>query len=469
MSQLKSSEILSELFESVYHKRPIIEPIKGGGSSRSYFRLKDNDLSVVGVFSEDKAENEAFLKLDKCFRECGINVPYIIKVSANGNAYLLEDLGDTLLIELLSGDQKIRFAREALENLIEIQNVPMAKWEGFVLNKSFSERLVSWDLNYFKYCFLKTVGLIFNEESLQNDFDRLTEELTKSNNLTGFMYRDFQSRNIMVKNGKLWFIDFQGGRKGPVIYDLVSFLWQAKAPFSFEERKELAEYYMNMMSEMRSYPIEKLRKELNPMIIFRTLQVLGAYGLRGLIEKKAHFIESLPLAIKNLWNLRETGILDNYPELKSISETLRGLNLPINKREVNGLTVSVYSFSYKKGYPNDYSGNGGGFIFDCRGIHNPGRYDEFKSLTGMDDPVKDFLNKDGEAPRFVEDAVNLVLPTIRSYLRRGFNSLLVGFGCTGGQHRSVYCAEEFANEIKRAFTEVEVRIEHREMGIVKEI
>lgn len=470
MNYTDHSEKLSKLFESVYHQTPTVEPLKGGGSSREYFRLKVNGISVIGVFSEDISENKVFLGLDKCFRDFKINVPNIIKASHNGEYYLLEDLGDQLLLEMLKGEHKIPLAKKALENLTEIQTVPIEKWDEIVIHKPFSERLVIWDLNYFKYCFLKTVGVLFDEESLQNDFDNLTEELSKSDNLIGFMYRDFQSRNIMVKEGKLWFIDFQGGRQGPVLYDMVSFLWQAKAPFTPEERIVLAEYYMKIMSAKCAYSMEKLKEQLNPMIIFRTLQVLGAYGLRGLIENKPHFIESIPLAIKNLWILNQNGVLKNYPEIEKISAKLQGLNFPLyNNIEKEGLTISVFSFSYKRGYPVDYSGNGGGFIFDCRGIHNPGRYDEFKSLTGLDMSVRNFLLRDGEANKFVKNAIDLIKPTIQKYIERGFTSLQVGFGCTGGQHRSVYCAEELAKEIKKDFPNVKIKIKHRERNIEKEL
>lgn len=476
MSQPKVSEELNRLFEAAFKKKAQIFPLKGGGSTRKYFRLKCDDISAVGVFSENTLENKAFIRLAECFRQYDIKVPYIIKVSEDKKFYLIEDLGDHLLLEYLVGDQRIQLARRALEDLITIQIIPEEKWEKLVIHNPFSYRLVSWDLNYFKYCFLKIIGLNFNEETLQNDFDKITTEITKCGNLTGFMYRDFQSRNIMMKDGDLWFIDFQGGRKGPVIYDMVSFLWQAKAPFTSEERMNLAQYYMEKISAKTGYPLNQLQKELNSMVIFRTLQVLGAYGLRGLIEKKPHFIESIPLAIKNLWDLRQNGILRNFPEIETIADKLQESDLTkcskalyYSNKENEGLTVSVYSFSYKKGYPQDPSGNGGGFIFDCRGIHNPGRYEQFKSLTGLDKPVCDFLIQDKEAPRFIEGALNLVRGAVQTYLRRGFTSLQVGFGCTGGQHRSVFCAEEFAKILKKQFPEINLVINHRERGIIKEM
>ena len=328
----------------------------------------------------------------------------------------------------------------------------------------FSDRLVRWDLNYFKYDFLKPAGIQFDEDRLEDDFERLIEQLASPVFRQGLMYRDFQSRNIMVKENKLWLIDFQGARKGPMLYDAVSFIWQAKAPFSYEERERLGEYYLSLLSLGN----EVEAKGMYIMQVFRTLQVLGAYGFRGLIERKSHFLESIPMAISNLNYLKEKGRLNNYPEIARIASKLEFFNRessPLTKDDKGNqckLTVSVSSFSYKKGYPVNKDGNGGGFMFDCRGIHNPGRYDEYKKLTGRDREVIEFLDRTNEANDFICRAVDIVVPSIEKYMERGFSSLQVGFGCTGGRHRSVFCTERFGEIIRKRFPQINVEIHHKE-------
>lgn len=465
-------DLVKILFFKKYGKEPEIEKIMGSGSARNYFRLKYDIISVVGVESPDIVENETFLRLDTCLESQGIKVPEVLAVSEDKKAYLLEDLGDISLLQLLHGKEKMRMAEKALKELIRIQTIPEHIWINEVGYSPFSERLVRWDLNYFKYDFLKPAGIIFDEEKLENDFDALSSCLLNKEMVTGFMYRDFQSRNIMVKGEELWFIDFQGARKGPLSYDAASFIWQAKAPFTFEERFFLCDFYSNELANAINFSQEKIYKQLLTMIIFRSLQVLGAYGFRGLIEGKKHFIESIPLAINNLNYLREKGILSSYPEIERISKSLLASNqnfifstLDQENKEKDvamGLTLSVFSFSYKRGYPEDQSGNGGGFMFDCRGLHNPGRYDEYKKKTGKDVEVIAFLEKTSSAKEFVAHALNIVKPSIDVYLARGFTSLQVGFGCTGGQHRSVYCAESFAKLVKEIYPDLRVVVKHRE-------
>ena len=461
MADIEYKEILSDLFIKEYGTSPEIKLLSGGGSPRRYYRLTSGDVSAVGVIGQDAYENDVFLRLDRVLEKSGLNVPHIIIVSDDGICYLLEDLGDVSLFELLKGDNKMELAKGALETLIKIQDIPESEWAEAVGYAPFSERLVRWDLNYFKYDFLKPAGILFDEEKLEDDFDRMVKLLTSDEMIEGLMYRDFQSRNIMVKDDKLWLIDFQGARKGPVVYDAVSFIWQAKAPFSFEERRELSEFYIKRLEE-RGHGQNIIKKQFGLLLVFRTLQVLGAYGFRGLIEKKAHFLESIPYAIANLEYLRNNTFLAGFPELERISAKLSLQDFGFEKEENGVLHLKVVSFSYKKGYPEDRSGNGGGFMFDCRAIHNPGRYEEFKDKTGKDREVIEFLEKGGEAEDFVEDAVKLVVPSIERYLKRGFTSLQVGFGCTGGQHRSVYCAERFAKEISGLFPQVKVELEHRE-------
>lgn len=459
-----SKNQMKALFVEMFDKQPEIKEITGGGSSRVYYRLIADETSVIGVWSDDIKENNCFISLDKCFHRHGVRVPEILAVSNDERYYLLQDLGDTSLLDLLSSQDKISLSENAIDRLTEIQTIPAGEWSELVINKPFSERLVRWDLNYFKYNFLKAAGVPFDEDLLEDDFERLCMELmNKSCLIDGFMYRDFQSRNIMVKEGRLYFIDFQGGRKGPGVYDLVSFLWQAKAPFTEEERNYLSERYFRKMAEIKNINIDILRNSLSPMVLFRTLQVLGAYGLRGLTERKKHFLESIPKGVANLCGLKKQEKLSNYPEISRISDILEEKFLNIPEISPQGLTVTVLSFSYKKGYPDDNSGNGGGFMFDCRGLHNPGRYTEYKTLTGRDRPVIEFLSARKDTEVFIENAMKMVAPSVDSYLARNFNSLQVGFGCTGGQHRSVFCAEEFSKKLKKVYGEkIRVKIIHRE-------
>ena len=271
----------------------------------------------------------------------------------------------------------------------------------------------------------------------------------------------------MIHDRRPWLIDFQGGRKGPVVYDIVSFLWQAKARLTPAVRQELLELYASRYAELTGRPASDIMDAVTPLVLFRTLQVLGAYGFRGLVQCRAHFIESIPFALENLGDLVNSDILCRYPELRRVAEYAIA-HCPMPPKH-QGLVITVFSFSYKRGYPDDFTGNGGGFMFDCRGMHNPGRYDEFKPLTGLDAPVRDFLEQKGEVARFVDRAVEIVAPSVECYLRRNFCDLQVGFGCTGGRHRSVYCADAFARAIRKRFPEVKVILNHRELSIIEQL
>lgn len=458
------SKKLEELYISKYGVKPQINKLIGGGSQREYFRLSEGGATTIGVCGEDARENEIFLNLSFIFKDVGIKVPEIILVSKDKKCYLLQDLGDMALMSALHTPENIYWAKRALEELIDIQLLPENIWKHSVGFTPFSERLIRWDLNYFKYDFLKPASIDFNEEQLEDDFDKLASRLLDPGITNGLMYRDFQSRNIMIKDNQLYFIDYQGARKGPVVYDAVSFIWQAKAPFSYPEREELCNFYALKLSERIKVSQTKIANQFPLIELFRTLQVLGAYGFRGLIEKKSHFIESLPLAVKNLKYLKDKGNLSDYPEISNIAEKLVLKFLQKEEEKENCLNLLVYSFSYKKGYPEDTTSHGGGFIFDCRGIHNPGRFVEYKKLTGKDSEVKEFLENKTEAPNFIENIVNLVTPSVAKYLERGFTFLTVGFGCTGGQHRSVYCAEKFGNIMAHNFPQIKVKIIHREQN-----
>jgi hypothetical protein len=326
----------------------------------------------------------------------------------------------------------------------------------------FNERSILWDLNYFKYCFLKSTGLDFQENKLEDDFSRLSDILLKSQSNT-FMYRDFQSRNVMIKDNEPYFIDFQGGRRGPLYYDVASFLWQAKARFSDELRDELLTDYLHALNELQPVDFQEFRKQLKHFVLFRTLQVLGAYGFRGYFEKKPHFLQSIPFAIENLRTILNDQIV-GYPYLMEVLKQMCDLKQFQEVSVKKPLVVKVYSFSYKKGIPNDDSGNGGGYVFDCRAVNNPGKYERYTKLTGLDDSVIKFLEDDGEILSFLDQAYSLVDASVKRYKDRGFSNLMVSFGCTGGQHRSVYSAQHMAEHIHRKFG-VEVKLIHREQNI----
>lgn len=454
------------LYKEKFGISPSVIPLASAGSDRRYFRLSAPGApDVVGTEGPDPAENRCFISLANAFAKAGLHVPEIIAVSSDALSYLQSDLGDSALLPLLSGERRMELAAEALRNLVEMQTVDPLLWENAVIARPFSRRLVMWDLNYFKYEFLKPAGVAFDEEALEDDFERLAEVLVDvPRGMSGFMYRDFQSRNVMVCGDRLYFIDFQGGRRGPLVYDAVSFLWQAKAGFTPEERETLMGVYSSALAAKTAVNPSDVRKSASLLAFFRTLQVLGAYGFRGLVEKKAHFIESIPAALDNLSYLLDNGIADRYPELRRVARLCVESRFRRKERR-EGLTVYVFSFSYKKGYPEDLSGNGGGFMFDCRGLHNPGRYEQYKKLTGLDSEVIEFLKEKGDADEFIESAVKIVSPTVARYHERGFTSLQVGFGCTGGRHRSVYCAGNFAERLAEKFPDVRIEVLHREQDI----
>lgn len=470
-----NTDILRELFRSIYGNEPIdIIALSGSGSNRRYYRLTAPTSSVIGVIGTNLNENRAFLHLARHFREKGVPVPEILAVSPDEMAYIQNDLGDCHLFNIINSDRSfseptVELMRQSLQQLAKIQFLGA---EGLDFSLCFplaqmDERTIRWDLNYFKYCFLKATGIDFAEEKLEDDFDAMVEILGQAPSDT-FMYRDFQSRNIMLRNNtEPFFIDFQGGRKGPFIYDVVSFLWQAKARIPTTLRKSLIDDYLNAAGQYTKIDTVLFHRLLPHFILFRTLQVLGAYGYRGYFERKTHFIESVPFALANLHDLLDQYSFDQYPHLVATLRKVIAKLLPDNSNdETPALKVRVMSFSYRRGIPDDPSGNGGGYVFDCRAVHNPGRYDRYKLLTGLDRPVIEFLEADGEILRFLSDAYSLVDASVARYIKRGFTNLMVSFGCTGGRHRSVYSAEHMAEHINRKFG-VEVELIHREQEITR--
>ena len=448
-----------------------IEELPSSGSNRRYFRLK-GEKSIIGVLGTCKEENEAFLYMSEHFHKKGLPVPEIYAISDDTMAYIQEDLGDTLLFNAIEKGRKTSvFSDEEKTLLVKtIRLLPDMQFLGadeFNFSKcypapEFNSRSIMWDLNYFKYCFLKATGLEFLEDKLEDDFQRMTDVLLRSFSAT-FMYRDFQSRNVKIKNGEPWFIDYQGGRKGPFYYDVASFLWQAKANLPESLRMELLDEYVDSLRKYQPVDEEYFHAQLRHFVLFRTLQVLGAYGFRGYFEKKPHFIQSVPFAIENLRNLLQKP----YPEYPYLSKVLKEL---VNMKQFTDdlakrtLTVKVMSFAYKKGIPNDTTGNGGGFVFDCRAVNNPGKYERYKPYNGLDEQVIKFLEDDGEIIDFLDHSYSLVDASVKRYIERGFTNLMVCFGCTGGQHRSVYCAQHMAEHINKKFN-VKVELIHREQNI----
>ena len=469
---------LSSLYNEYFGCCPEnVSVITGSASNRSYYRLVSEAGACIGVIGTDRDENDAFVTLARHFSSKGIPVPEIYSVSDDGMVYIQEDLGCLSLYDMLLAARSGKTSWEEMESLLcrTMAMLPKIQYEGaagldFSIcypQPSFDRQNIMFDLNYFKYCFLKASGLEFNEVLLQQDFERLADDLLLHDTDT-FMYRDFNVRNVMVKDGCPYFIDFQGGRRGPICYDVASFVWQARAAYSDDQKEKLIQSYIESLSEYTKIPHKEFESELKLFRLFRLLQVLGAYGFRGWTEHKAAFVVSIPSAISNLKELLSEISSESYPYLMQVLELL--VALPKFKEKVGEdgvLEVKVSSFSFKKGVPYDPSGNGGGYVFDCRSIHNPGRYEPYKKLTGMDEPVIRFLEDDGEIIGFLEHAYGVVDPHVATYAKRGFTSLMVSFGCTGGQHRSVYCAEHLAAHLAAEFPDIRVRLIHREQGVDK--
>lgn len=448
-----------------------IDELPSSGSNRRYFRLTGHP-TIVGVSGTSLEENQAFLYMADHFRKKGIPVPEVVAQSENGAFYLQEDLGDILLFNAIEKGRKTSVFDEEEKQLLRrtmrlLPTIQFLGAEGMDFSychpqSEFNSRSILWDLNYFKYCFLKATGMEFQEDCLEDDFQKMADVLLRSSSAT-FMYRDFQSRNVMIRDGKPWFIDFQGGRKGPVYYDVASFLWQAKASYPESLRKELLQEYIDALRVYQPVDEAYFYAQLRHFVLFRTMQVLGAYGFRGYFEKKPHFIQSVPFAIENLRQLLQDPYPE-YPYLCQVLKELTDLKQFTDDLQKRRLIVKVTSFAYKKGIPEDSTGNGGGFVFDCRAVNNPGKYERYKPFTGLDEPVIKFLEEDGEISTFLEHAYALVDASVKRYMERGFTHLSVCFGCTGGQHRSVYSAQHLAEHLNKKFG-IQVNLIHREQNL----
>ena len=470
---------IEKLFEQYTRQKPVeIYELPSSGSNRRYFRIKGDGITLIGAAGTSVEENVAFIEIGRHFMLKGLPVPKVLCVSENKEYYLQEDLGDVTLFNHVAAGRESGHYSDYEKSLLKktIAALPKIQFEGgrgldysvCFPQPEFDARMIFFDLNYFKYCFLKATGLEFSEIKLQDDFHKLSLDLLKTTCGETFLYRDFQARNVMLVDDEPYFIDFQGGRKGPFYYDLASFVWQAKANYSQELKEELISTYREALKKYVDVPAEEFYKTLRIFVLFRTMQVLGAYGFRGYFEKKPHFLQSVPFAIDNLRKLIKEAPFTEYPYLQEIMEKLTNMRQFSDLREEKKLVVRIFSFAYKKGIPQDESGNGGGYVFDCRAIENPGKYDHYKHFTGLDKEVIEFLEEDGGVLKFLDNVYELADAHVKRYIERKFTNLMFCFGCTGGQHRSVYCAQHLAERIAKKFN-VTVKLVHREQGIEQEL
>ena len=461
--------ILAELTRSIGETPYEIQSIAESGSARKYFRIITWNGGLIGTYSNNVEENEAFLTFSKHFHDLGLNVPEVFAVNAERTCYLQSDFGDDNLFAHVQkalmvggfGENVIQLYKQALCHLVKLQ---VFGHKGLDYSKAypterFDRQAIIDDLNYFKYYFVKPHEEIdFNETRLGKDFEAFANFVSQAP-CDFFMYRDFQSRNIMVKDNELYFIDFQGGRKGPLNYDVVSLLYQVKAQIPQATRDDMS-------------PEAVKFDTYQPYFVYlRLMQVLGAYGFRGLIQKKSHFIESIPYALREIETLSKTAPLTSYPELQSVISQLNKLDAKyaaLIAPPAGKLTVTINSFSFKKGYPADFSGNGGGFVFDCRALPNPGREPEFKTKTGRDWEVIDYLMAKPPVHVFLDHVKGIVGQSVDNYRERHFSNLMVSFGCTGGQHRSVFFAQTIYEWLKATYPDIHLKLNHIERKITEE-
>lgn len=483
---------LIALYKSTFGLEPTqTKAITGSGSPRQYYRLSDHNYSAIGVIGSSLEENNAFIGLTRHFESRSLPVPHIYAVTSDHMGYLQTDLGTTSLYDAIASGRKDKGNySEHEQNLLHLAIAQLPRMQivgaqGFDTSLCYpiaamDSTSILFDLNYFKYCFLKLIpSLDFNELKLQADFDSLTTDiLNLCKDSDSLILRDCQARNIMLSNtGEPHFIDYQGCRLGPVEYDLASFLWQASARYSPSLRVKLVDTYITHLSELRPTDHAKIKSNLRLMVLFRTLQVLGAYGFRGYIEHKSYFLNSIPSAIANLADIIDQQTCQPYPYLQSLLQQVvafinaqeeakkRNLLPPTQKTGSPPLTVTIWSFSYKKGIPTDPSGNGGGYVFDCRSTHNPGLYAPYKKQTGLDAPVIQFLEEDAEILTFLSHIYPIVEHHTERFIQRGFTNLTICFGCTGGQHRSVYSAQHVAQHLHNLYPNIHIHLIHREQGI----
>ncbi len=472
MKTTEKNEII-ELFENHFNEKvDSFEMLPLSGSYRQYCRLQNKNRSVIGALNDDVKENTAFLSFSNYFIKSGLPMPEVFAVSSDLKKYLQEDLGNTTLFNFLSSTREkegfseniVSEYKKVLKVLPKIQIIAGKGLDYSVCypRDAFDKQSMMWDLNYFKYYFLKLAKIHFDEQALEDDFQLFTNYLLSANS-GFFLYRDFQSRNVMLKDDEVYFIDYQGGRQGALQYDLASLLYDGKADIPHSVRTQLFDFYLSELRKYMTVDEEKFTIYFKGFVLIRIMQAMGAYGFRGFYEKKEHFLKSIPFALRNLeYILKDINLPVELPELFNVLQQLVHSEVLKEIGQVkSNLTVTVTSFSYKNGIPADPSGNGGGHVFDCRAINNPGRYAEYKELTGRDLAVQEFLEQKSEIGIFLNSIKVLVDQSVKNYLEREFSHLTVSFGCTGGQHRSVYSAEKIAKHLQNNFP-VNVVLVHRE-------
>ncbi|MFN5333869.1 MAG: phosphotransferase [Bacteroidota bacterium] len=469
-----SNQIITDLYTEVFGKSSVsIEKIPQSGSDRSYFKVKGDGENCVATVGNNIKENQAFIHFARHFINAGAPVPKVLAVSEDCSVYLQQDFGDISLLQVLESegytDHVYMLFKRSLQALahLQVQGHKQLNYEWCITSKEFGKQAIMADLLYFKYYFLDTLQIPYDKEKLIDDFEVLSIYLARADHRY-FMYRDFQSRNILIQDEEVRFIDFQGGMKGAVQYDVASLLWQAKANLPAEWKQHLLDYYVEELEKQLEENVDRTRfiGQYYGYVLLRLLQVLGAYGFRGLFERKAHFLTSIPLALRNVRSfLQQHHVGISVPEFERllnivVAEEIVGRFDPDRATPETPLIVEINSFSYKtNGIPKDESEHGGGFVFDCRSIFNPGRFEAYKTLTGRDKEVKDFLEQKSKMPQFLNSVFSIVDIAVEDYMQRKFERLQVSFGCTGGQHRSVYAADALARHLKNKYG-VKIELQH---------
>lgn len=459
------SSLLS-LFETVCGSVPeTVTALPPSGSNRRYWRMEASGRSYIGCQGRNVGENRAFCALSDHFSRASLPVPRVYGLSADGLCYLQDDIRGESLFDL-RGDVSLLVKTIRLLPRFQFEGARNLDFDICWPQREFDSQMILFDQHYFKYCFLKPAGYDeFDEIALEKEFSAMRQRLLAADTGNTFLYRDFQARNVIIRDGEPWMIDFQGGRRGPVHYDLASFAWQARAGYTADLRARLVDEYLDAASPRLETSREEFLSTLRHFVLLRSLQVLGAYGFRGLFERKPHFLESIPYAMANLRELLQEPFAE-YPYLSNLLSQLASMpRFALPEPAHEGLQVRVLSFSFRKGIPEDPSGNGGGYVFDCRGVVNPGRYEKFRQMDGRDAPVAEFLDASEDMQAFLGHVYALADAHVADYISRGFTDLMFCCGCTGGQHRSVYAAEHLAAHLRERFPSVKVTLCHRERDV----
>jgi aminoglycoside/choline kinase family phosphotransferase len=472
--QTNTQDIVLKLFKTYSGQLPAqIQALPVSGSYRQYFRIALNGNTFIGAYNHDVRENNAFLSFTRTFLNQGLPVPKLLAVNDDATAYIIEDLGDMTLLSFIASHndnvaapEVIKMYKKVLAKLplFQVKAGTSLDYSQCYPRQAFDRQSMMWDLNYFKYYFLRLAKVPFDEQLLEDDFEKLCNFLLLADT-KHFMYRDFQSRNVMIVNDEPHFIDYQGGRRGALQYDPASILFESKTSLPPVVREELYNHYIDSLQKIIKINPDVFSKHYYGYVYIRLMQAMGAYGFRGLYEKKELFLQSIPKALDHLkWLLDKAPLSIDVTELNKVfrylvqSDYIRHLAVKATQ-----LQVTLNSFSYKRGIPIDETPHGGGYVFDCRALRNPGKFDEYKTLTGKGVEVQKFFAGDRDMEQFIHNAYALVEASVKKYKQRGFTSLMVSFGCTGGQHRSVYAAETLNKLIASNHPDVHVHIRHREL------